>query len=120
MPILEYICIMPRAATTTDVFNAVAEPRRRELLDCLIRGECDVTNIVEFLKWPQPVVSKHLSVLRQVDLVSVRVDGRRRMYSLNGDRLKPIHDWAAKYDKFWAHQLGRIKHRAEVAARKEL
>ncbi len=111
--------LMARAATTTDVFNAIAEPRRRELLDCLIPGERDVTGIVEFLNWPQSVVSKHLSVLRQVELVSVRVEGRRRMYSLNGDRLKPIHDWTTMYEKFWTHQMSRIKQRAEAAARKE-
>lgn len=119
MPIKEYNPLMARAATTADVFNAIAEPRRRQLLDCLIAGECDVNGIVELLKWPQPVVSKHLSVLRQVDLVSVRIEGRRRFYNLNGSRLKPIHEWTAKYEIFWTHQLGRIKQRAEVAAKKE-
>lgn len=119
MLISEYILVMPRAATTADVFSAVAEPRRRELLGFLIQGERDVTGIVEFLDWPQSVVSKHLSVLRQVELVSMRVDGRRRIYSLNGDRLKTIHDWISTYETFWTHQLRRIKQRAEAAYEEE-
>jgi len=108
---------MARAATTTDVFNAIAEPRRRALLDCLLPGERDVTEIVEELGWPQAVVSKHLSVLRSVDLVSVRAHGRRRAYRVNGERLKSIHDWTSMYERFWTHQLGRIKVRAEQMER---
>jgi DNA-binding transcriptional ArsR family regulator len=108
---------MPRAATTVDVFNAVAEPKRRRVLGALVDGERSVSEIVTALKWPQPQVSKHLGVLRQVGLVSVRDDGRRRIYRVNGERLKPIHDWVVTYEKFWKHQLDRIKARAEASAR---
>jgi DNA-binding transcriptional ArsR family regulator len=108
---------MARAATTTDVFNAIAEPRRRALLDCLLPGERDVNQIVAELGWPQAVVSKHLSVLRSVDLVFVRPHGRRRAYSVNGEALKTIHDWTTMYERFWSHQLDRIKLRAEHLAR---
>jgi len=112
-PYRHIISPMPRAATTTDVFNAIAEPRRRALLDCLLPGERDVTEIVDLLGWPQAVVSKHLKVLRSVDLVSVRPHGRKRAYRVNGERLKTIHDWTAMYERFWTHQLDRIKQRAE-------
>ena len=110
---------MPRAATTADVYNAVAEPRRRMLLDCLRPGDRDVTSLVDTLGWPQAVVSKHLGVLRSVDLVTVRAEGRRRVYHLNADRLKPIHEWTSLYEKFWATHLDRIKRRAESSAAKE-
>ncbi len=105
---------MPRAATTTDVFNAVAEPKRRRLLGALKGGERSVNDIVAALKWPQPQVSKHLGVLRQVRLVSVRREGRQRLYRVNAERLKPIHDWVATYEELWQHQLERIKARAET------
>jgi DNA-binding transcriptional ArsR family regulator len=105
---------MPRAATTLDPFNAVAEPRRRQVLDMLAHGERPVNDMVISLGWPQPQVSKHLGVLRQVGLVSVRREGRQRVYSLNADPLKPIHDWVKTYERFWAHQLSRIKQRAEA------
>ncbi len=104
---------MARAATTTDVFNAIAEPRRRALLDYLLPRERDVMEIVADLGWPQAVVSKHLGVLRSVDLVLVRAHGRRRAYRVNGEGLKTIHDWTAMYERFWTHQLDRIKMRAE-------
>lgn len=107
---------MARAATTADVFNAIAEPRRRELLDYLRTGERDVTAIVDRLGWPQALVSKHLTVLRSVQLVTVRADGRRRIYSVNGERLRPIHDWTATYERFWTNHLDRIKQRAEANA----
>ncbi len=107
---------MPRAATTLDVFNAVAEPKRRRMLRVLSRGERSVNDIVTTLKWSQPQVSKHLGVLRQVGLVSVRHDGRQRFYRVNGERLKPIHDWVLTFEKFWKHQLDRIKVRAEARA----
>lgn len=116
MPVWAYIPRMARAATTADVFNAVAEPRRRELLDYLLTGERDVTAIVDRLGWPQALVSKHLTVLRSVRLVTVRAEGRRRIYRVNGERLKPIHDWTATYERFWTHQLDRIKQRAEASA----
>jgi DNA-binding transcriptional ArsR family regulator len=92
---------MARAATTTDAFNAVAEPRRRQILDLLAAGERQVNDLVELLSLAQPQVSKHLRVLREVDLVHVRDEGRQRMYRLNAEPLKPIHDWLAKYEQSW-------------------
>jgi DNA-binding transcriptional ArsR family regulator len=109
----EYYKRMPRAATTLDPFNAVAEPRRRQVLDLLASGERPVNDMVLWLGWSQPQVSKHLGVLRQVGLVNVRREGRQRVYSLNADPLKPIHDWVKSYERFWMHQLSRIKARAE-------
>lgn len=109
---------MPRAATTIDVFNAVAEPKHRRVLNVLADGERSVGDLVEKLNWPQPQVSKHLGVLRQVGLVSVRRDGRQRIYRINGERLKPIHDWVVTFDVFWRHQLGAIKARAEARSKK--
>jgi len=108
---------MARAATTFDPFNAVAEPRRRQVLDVLATGERPVNDMVALLGWPQPVVSKHLGVLRQVGLVSVRRNGRSRVYRLNSEPLRPIHDWVATYERFWKHQLDRIKERAEQKAK---
>jgi DNA-binding transcriptional ArsR family regulator len=104
---------MPRAPTTLDPFNAVAEPKRRRLLDTLALGERPVNDLVETLGWPQPQVSKHLGVLRKVGLVSERRAGRQRVYKLNGVQLRPIYDWVKNYERFWAHQLRRIKARAE-------
>ena len=92
---------MARAATTTDAFNAVAEPRRRQILDLLAQGERPVNDLVELLGLAQPLVSKHLRVLREVDLVRVRGAGRQRMYRLNSEPLKPIHDWLRKYEQMW-------------------
>lgn len=92
---------MARAATTTDAFNAVAEPRRREILDVLARGERPVNDLVALLGVAQPVVSKHLRVLREVGLVEVRDQGRQRLYRLNGEPLKPIHDWVKNYEQAW-------------------
>ncbi len=92
---------MARAATTTDAFNAVAEPRRRQILDLLARGELPVNDLVELLGLAQPQVSKHLRVLREVDLVHVRDEGRQRMYRLNAEPLRSIHDWLAKYEQAW-------------------
>ena len=104
---------MPRAATTLDPFNAVAEPKRRELLEALAEKEMPVNDIVGRLGWPQPMVSKHLGVLKEVGLVSARRDGRQRLYRVNGEKLKTIYDWARMFERFWAHQLLRIKERAE-------
>jgi DNA-binding transcriptional ArsR family regulator len=104
---------MPRAPTTLDPFNAVAEPKRRQVLETLAAGEMPVNDLVGRLGWPQPMVSKHLGVLREVGLVSERRDGRRRLYQVNGEKLKTIHDWAKMFERFWAHQLLRIKERAE-------
>jgi DNA-binding transcriptional ArsR family regulator len=92
---------MARAATTADAFNAVAEPRRREILDLLAGGERPVNDIVTLLRVPQPQVSKHLRVLREVGLVQARDQGRQRMYRLNGQPLKPIHDWVKTYERTW-------------------
>jgi DNA-binding transcriptional ArsR family regulator len=92
---------MARAATTTDAFNAVAEPRRRQILDLLAAGELPVGELVSRLGLAQPQVSKHLKVLREVDLVNVRDAGRQRMYRLNAGPLKGIHDWLAKYEQVW-------------------
>ena len=92
---------MARAATTADAFNAVAEPRRRQILDALAGGELPVNDLVRLLGLTQPQVSKHLRVLREVDLVHVRDEGRQRMYRLNAEPLKPIHDWLAKYEQSW-------------------
>ncbi len=106
--------VMPRAATTTDVFNAIAEPRRREIIDVLVGDKAHaVGDLVKTLRMPQPAVSKHLGVLRQVGIVSVSKEGRHRLYRLNAEELKPVHDWAKTYERFWTHQLDRIKERAE-------
>jgi DNA-binding transcriptional ArsR family regulator len=96
---------MARAATTADVFNAVAEPRRRELLDALVAGERPVNDLVALLGVAQPVVSKHLKVLREVGLVDVRDAGRQRVYSLNGSALKPVFDWVRTYEATWSERF---------------
>jgi DNA-binding transcriptional ArsR family regulator len=108
---------MARAATTSDAFNAVAEPRRRAILDLLARGERPVNDLVAALGLGQPQVSKHLRVLREVGLVSVRGSGQQRLYQLNAERLKAIHDWVETFEPFWDRQLDRIKERAEREAR---
>jgi len=96
---------MARAATTADAFNAVAEPRRREILDLLAEGERPVNDLVHQLGLGQPQVSKHLRVLREVGAVGVRIDGRQRLYSLNGRALKPIHDWIKEYEQTWSERF---------------
>jgi DNA-binding transcriptional ArsR family regulator len=96
---------MARAATTTDAFNAVAEPRRRQILDLLAQGERPVNDLVDLLGLAQPQVSKHLRVLREVDLVRVRDAGRQRMYRLNPEPLRPIHDWMRKYEQMWTERF---------------
>ena len=99
---------MARAATTTDAFNAVAEPRRRQILDVLAAGERTVNDLVRLLGLAQPQVSKHLRVLREVGAVDVREEGRQRVYTLNGRALKPIHDWVGDYERFWSERLDRL------------
>jgi DNA-binding transcriptional ArsR family regulator len=99
---------MARAATTADAFNAVAEPRRRQILDVLAGGERPVNDLVSLLGLAQPLVSKHLRVLREVGLVDVRDEGRQRMYRLNGQPLKPIHDWVKKYEQSWSQRFDRL------------
>ena len=96
---------MARAATTADAFNAVAEPRRRQILDVLADGERPVNDLVAVLGLAQPQVSKHLRVLREVGAVEVRGDGRRRLYRLNGEALKPIHDWVRTYEQTWSERF---------------
>src|ERR671925_494251 len=99
---------MDRAATTTDTFNAVAEPRRRLILDLLAGGERPVNELVRELGLAQPQVSKHLRVLREVGAVDVREDGRQRVYRLNGRALKPIHDWVKSYEQSWSERFERL------------
>ena len=99
---------MPRAATTTDAFNAVAEPRRRQILDALAGGERPVNALVDALGLAQPQVSKHLRVLREVGAVEVRDEGRQRLYRLNGHALKPIHDWVSTYESTWTERFERL------------
>jgi len=99
---------MARAATTTDAFNAVAEPRRRQIVDVLARGERPVNDLVAQLGVAQPQVSKHLRVLREVGVVEVRGDGRRRLYRLNGQALKPIHDWVRAYEQTWSERFDEL------------
>ena len=110
---------MARAATTTDAFNAVAEPRRRQILDALAGGERPVNELVELLGVPQPQVSKHLRVLREVQAVDVRDDGRRRVYRLNGMALKPIHDWVSNYQRLWTDRFEQLDLVLEDLKRKE-
>ncbi|MDQ3604563.1 MAG: metalloregulator ArsR/SmtB family transcription factor [Actinomycetota bacterium] len=99
---------MARAATTTDAFNAVAEARRRQILDILAAGERPVNDLVRLLGLSQPQVSKHLRVLREVGAVDVRDEGRRRMYRLNAHALKPIHDWVKNYERSWSERFDRL------------
>jgi DNA-binding transcriptional ArsR family regulator len=99
---------MARQATTTDAFNAVAEPRRRQILDVLAGGERRVNDLVSLLDLPQPQVSKHLKVLREVGLVDVRQAGRERIYALDGRSLKPIHDWVKHYERVWSERFDAL------------
>src|SRR4051812_15585432 len=110
---------MARAPTTSDAFNAVAEPRRRQILDLLALGEKPVNDLVASLGVAQPQVSKHLRVLREVGLVTVRGSGQQRLYQLNAERLKTIHDWVTTFEPFWDRQLDRIKERAERKAKEQ-
>jgi DNA-binding transcriptional ArsR family regulator len=115
-----YYPFMPRAATTSDAFNAVAEPRRREILNYLALQERPVGDIVLSLGLEQPSVSKHLRVLKDVGLVDVRRDGRRMFYRTNAEAIRPLHEWASTFERLWRHQLGRVKARAEEAATKQV
>jgi DNA-binding transcriptional ArsR family regulator len=99
---------MPRAATTADAFNAVAEPRRRQILDVLAQGERPVNDLVRLVGLAQPQVSKHLRVLREVGAVAVRQEGRQRLYRLNGQALKPIHDWVGAYERSWSDRFDQL------------
>src|SRR5580658_7518533 len=104
---------MPRAATTSDAFNAVAEPRRREILSYLAAQERSVGEIVTSLGLEQPSASKHLRVLLDVGLVHVRRDGRRMLYRANAEAIRPLHEWTGTFERYWKQQLNRIKERAE-------
>jgi DNA-binding transcriptional ArsR family regulator len=110
---------MARAATTTDVFSAVAEPRRRQILDALAGGERPVNDLVRALRLAQPQVSKHLRVLREVGAVEVRDHGRRRLYRVNGSALKPIHDWVKSYERTWSERFDELHVVLEELKRKE-
>jgi DNA-binding transcriptional ArsR family regulator len=111
--------VMARAATTTDAFNAVAEPRRRQILDVLAGGERPVNDLVGLLGLAQPQVSKHLRVLREVGAVDVREDGRQRLYRLNGHALKPIHDWVKSYERTWSERFDELDAVLEELKQKE-
>jgi DNA-binding transcriptional ArsR family regulator len=104
---------MPRAATTSDTFNAIAEPRRRDILEYLALRERPVGDIVTELGLAQPSVSKHLRVLREVGLVDTRRDGRNVLYRTNVQAIRPLHEWTSRFERYWQHQLARIKERAE-------
>jgi DNA-binding transcriptional ArsR family regulator len=104
---------VPRALTTSDPFNAIAEPRRRQILELIAADERSVGEIADALELGQPSVSKHLNVLRNVDLVTLRRDGRRALYRANAQTLKTIHDWSGMFAQHWRGQLGRIKAHAE-------
>jgi len=110
---------MARAATTADAFNAVAEPRRRQILDVLAGGERPVNDLVRLLGLAQPQVSKHLRVLREVRVVEVRSNGRQRLYRLNGRALKPIHDWVKRYERSWSERFDQLDVVLEELKQKE-
>ena len=110
---------MARAATTADTFNAVAEPRRRAILDVLAGGERPVNDLVAELGLAQPQVSKHLRVLREVGAVDVRDEGRRRLYRINGEALKPIHDWVSGFEQLWTERFDRLDGVLEDLKREE-
>jgi DNA-binding transcriptional ArsR family regulator len=105
---------MARAATTSDAFNAVAEPRRRQILTFLAGKERQVGEIVVAVGLDQPSVSKHLGVLREVGLVHVRRNGRHRLYRTNAAAIRPLYEWTATFERYWQHQLNRVKERAEA------
>jgi DNA-binding transcriptional ArsR family regulator len=107
------IVFMPRAATTADPFNAIAESRRREILVLLASDERSVGELVDALELPQPSVSKHLKVLKEVGLVDVRRSGKQVFYRTNADAMRPLHAWTSMFERIWRQQLGRIKERAE-------
>jgi|SRR6516162_4920408 DNA-binding transcriptional ArsR family regulator len=119
MSITEYVGTVARSPTTSDVFNAVAEARRREILDALITGEKAVGAIVNDLSMSQPQVSKHLRVLSEVGLVRCRAEGRRRLYSLEPARLRPLNEWLAKYEQAWNDRLDRVEDYLQELQNKE-
>jgi DNA-binding transcriptional ArsR family regulator len=114
-----YSLRVARAATTSDAFNAVAEPRRRDILSFLALQERPVGDIVEELGIDQPSVSKHLKVLREVGLVESRRDGRHILYRTNAEPIRPLHEWTRTFERMWQHQLARIKDQAEASTKKQ-
>jgi len=117
MLIWEYIKNMARAATTSDAFNAVAEPRRRDILNYLAMQERSVNEIVDAMEMEQPSISKHLKVLKDVGLVEARREGRQMLYKVNALGIRPLHEWTSTFERLWNHQLLRIKERAEAKNR---
>ena len=109
---------MPRAATTSDTFDAIAEPRRRDILEFLAPGERAVNDVVAALSLAQPSVSKHLRVLLHVGLVDVRRDGRQLLYRTNAKALRPLHEWTGRFERYWRSQLMRVKERAEQPSKR--
>lgn len=105
---------MARAATTSDVFNAVAESRRRDILNYLAMQERSVSEIVDAMEMEQPSISKHLKVLKGVGLVKARRDGRQMLYKVNAAAIRPLHEWTSTFERLWRHQLLRVKERAEA------
>ena len=114
-----YYSLVARAATTSDAFNAFAEPRRREILSYLASKERPVGDIVISLRLDQPSVSKHLRVLKEVGLVRARRDGRQMYYKTNAEAIRPLHEWTSTFERYWRNQLNRIKERAEQTPTKE-
>jgi DNA-binding transcriptional ArsR family regulator len=110
---------MARVPTTHDPFNAVAEPKRRKILEALGPAERSVNEIVEMLGWPQPMVSKHLAVLKKVGLVSERREGRQRLYRIDMEKLKPIHEWVTPFERFWSERYDRLDEILQVIQKKE-
>ncbi len=110
---------MARAPTTQDPFNAVAEPKRRQLLDALGTEERSVNEIVELLGWPQPMISKHLAVLKKVGLVTERRVGRQRLYRVNAEQLKPIYEWVTPFERFWSERFDRLEEVLQEVQKKE-
>ena len=119
MPISEYVETVARSSTTSDVFNAIAEAHRREVLDALIAGEKAVGEIVNDLSMSQPQVSKHLRVLSEVGLVRCRAEGRRRLYRLEPARLRPMHEWLTRYEQVWNERLDRMDDYLQDLQRRE-
>jgi len=111
-----YTPVMARAPAASDVYNAIAEPRRRAIVELVCAGEFAVNDLADILEMDQPSVSKHLKVLREVDLVSVRRDGRRRLYSADPAALEPVREWVSTCERIWNRHLDAIKRRAEAAA----
>lgn len=107
---------MARAATTSDAFNAIAEPRRRQILLLLADREHSVNELVDILQVDQPSISKHLRVLRDTGLVRMRCNGRKKLYRTNAEGIRPLHEWTSEFERYWTHQLNRVKVRAERRA----